>query len=1723
MNRITKRLTVWSLVVLVSITTYASDLVEIIPLTPNVIALHFNDGYADNRGYHSENGDTRIFSDPLNLYRATHPYSYRILSTDDDRYLQGLNPVRIGRKSKPSAFSDSCIWTHEQICDNEYVLEHWIYLELPDDLEQGKSYTIWMGNLARNLDEVSFVYNVAFLRSEMIHVNQHGYKPSSGMKYGYLSHWAGDFGQIDMDFLQGKAFQLVRMEDNSVAFEGMVARRRGLEEKAQDFGSPEVWGTTNNVYGSDVWEADFSAFSTPGAYRLVVEGVGCSFPFKLDENAYREAYYYTARGLYHQRAGIAKEEAFAGKWAQARDHHPDDGIMQLYYTKYPSVLTGEGNSSKDSILAHLVGEITSWGWGWYHDAGDWDGYVHHTQVPYFLLASYELAPQNFRDNELNIPESGNGIPDVLDEAGWLINYFRRNIQPGGGVAGGRINSDFNSKPASSPSYEDNRPWYVSGEDPQTSYLFAGLALQYAYCLEMAGITSLSSELLEEAKAAYAWAGENHQIAPDEKVNGASLSDLRMYAAANLFKLTGEISYQDEFIKLNQISSEATSLAGGTYNQTKAVWSYVTSPDHPGIDGELKALLKEATIKYAINDFLEPAKKRSARMGYSWGMPPIVGSTTTPVTITPMFAQHVAEGAQKQEFIDYMETTADYFLGNNPLNMSWISGLGDRNPERFLHLDSRYRKEKMDEYLPGIVPYGPLWHGDHFMGEEANGPHDADFAKIRSYPDRYDWPNSEFWFDSPYSVMDGEFTVHQNSAPAASSYGFLSADTTNIFVPNESPEISILSPSAPSTIDESDSLKVEVNVADDRTVTSVTYFLGHHPVKAESGSEFNTAVPVKDLPSGTFQLRARALDSDGAVTWAEGPELTIEHNYKPVLLISPETDTLVEGQSLDVLVDAAGITGATVEGITLYLNGTEMGNITEAPYQFSMDSIYPLFNEIKAVVRFYEGFESAVKIQKYAEPGVAGVSFKKKEIALHSGEYVTLEYAIFPEEAKNWVVAFQSTDEAIAKVNAEGRVEAISEGVAHIIVSTSEGGFTDTTKVSVLPPRPEGPYGGKPAILPMLLEAEHFDYGGEGLAYHDNTPGNGEEIYRFEDVDVGESYDEGAAFHVTDIDAGEWLNYTVYVPETNSYDIRFRYTAGSSAPSLTLKSEGELISTLSLPLVGWYPFKDYLLENIPLSEGEQTLTLQFDNGAMTLNYFEILCENCTSILPQDMNLNYHDLDVAVGGKVQLVANMLPLNTTNKKVFWKIPDDGVIFLDQSGNLTALKVGTSRIIAESEAMGLTDTCMVNVLAGSAFSPGLNYEYFEGDWSATPEFASKIPEFAGSINNFDISPATSEDFFGFRFFGEISIYTQGSYFFYTSSDDGSLLYINGQLVVDNDGLHAMVEQGGTIELDSGRHQIEVLFFEKEGGADLDVSYEGPGISKASIPDTILGTFIVGGELIPLQGIVMSDTLLIPLDSDLPVPLEFIPSDASDRAITFTSGDPSVVQLDPYGNVKGMKLGTASIKGMSREGGFTDSTTAIVINDTPRISILSPREGSVFSDTASIRISFTISDTIGGVMGTMFYLNDLLEQSSELPVNHFDIGPLAPGSHVFYVKAEDQYGANGRSETVNIIVEEQTNSTAFHTGNQVGLTILPNPFNDLVQFRINILEECRVILKVYDLTGSLQHISEPVQLKAGESVIEWDGKGNDMQDLPQGAYLCRFLIDTGKEQQLIQRKLVKN
>lgn len=136
---------------------------------------------------------------------------------------------------------------------------------------------------------------------------------------------------------------------------------------------------------------------------------------------------------------------------------------------------------------------------------------------------------------------------------------------------------------------------------------------------------------------------------------------------------------------------------------------------------------------------------------------------------------------------------------------------------------------------------------------------------------------------------------------------------------------------------------------------------------------------------------------------------------------------------------------------------------------------------------------------------------------------------------------------------------------------------------------------------------------------------------------------------------------------------------------------------------------------------------------------------------------------------------------------------------------------------------------------SGGLQFASYEGKWDKLPDFASLSPAAMGTLANFDISMKRGKEEYAFVFDGWIRIPLDGVYTFYLISDDGSRMFLNDQLIVDNDGLHGEIEKAKDIALAKGYHKIKVQYFERAGTDNLEVSWKGPGIPKMRIPDIVL------------------------------------------------------------------------------------------------------------------------------------------------------------------------------------------------------------------------------------------------------------------------------------------------
>ena len=125
----------------------------------------------------------------------------------------------------------------------------------------------------------------------------------------------------------------------------------------------------------------------------------------------------------------------------------------------------------------------------------------------------------------------------------------------------------------------------------------------------------------------------------------------------------------------------------------------------------------------------------------------------------------------------------------------------------------------------------------------------------------------------------------------------------------------------------------------------------------------------------------------------------------------------------------------------------------------------------------------------------------------------------------------------------------------------------------------------------------------------------------------------------------------------------------------------------------------------------------------------------------------------------------------------------------------------------------------------------YYEGEWKRLPAFDSLMPDRSSTEMRVGLPGYAREEDFALVFNGYIEAPRDGLYTFHLWSDDGSALYVGGDHVVDNDGLHGNQLRRGSVALKKGTHPIRIIFFQHLGGAALDLQVEGPGIDLQSVP----------------------------------------------------------------------------------------------------------------------------------------------------------------------------------------------------------------------------------------------------------------------------------------------------
>lgn len=727
------------------------------------LMIHFRDGevrYRDSGtgpsaflGHSFAEGDDTlvVFGTRLNVEAAALASGWSVTSTDDKSWGTVI-PLAVHRKSKPMN-TDNTLSSE---------LDHWLFLKLPKAMKQGCTYTVSIPEIL-NADkaEGKVKYDIYNSQSEAVHVNIIGYMPQQPVKAADLYLWLGDGGQRDYKAYEGKRVWLYNVATKKTKQVGKVKFWKSKDESMHE-------ANKKDDTGSDVWNIDF-ACSTPGRYRLVVEDVGCSMDFDINNNVYFEPYRYSVRGYYYMRLGekpnpnispVPRQPAFipevdpVGLTVYKTDLHP----WSPEWRKIGGDVWDEPHF-KPALASHfwkhrLPGNpVNTEVKGGHSDAFDWDRHLAHVSNIYDLLLPYLLTNGRINEDNLGITESGNGIPDIIDEARNEVDFFL-SIRDGEAYSQGVTN----------PSKE----WTImfqAGCTTMAAWANAANCAMIADCFRILGNDSLMAYYTKEAITAFNFASrqENQQLDDSQHIGDGPMKgrDFRQMAAAFLYNVTGDRKWEDIMAEGSIVKNDSSRI--WNTREGYQIWgtaAYLTCPQerhYPELYANMKKSVdREADLLHVKPSYLRPSR-RTTNDG-RW-------QTSENLQLV-MLAHYVAPTkARKTELERALYIDADWCMGRNPTNTVEMTGLGQR------HITDCYTTGRNDG-VPGSHPGQTPFNGTETWSAGNGG--DARILLDRCYPSWYDggWPSQESFFNQRYFWVNGEFTPRETMRGKMALLGYL---------------------------------------------------------------------------------------------------------------------------------------------------------------------------------------------------------------------------------------------------------------------------------------------------------------------------------------------------------------------------------------------------------------------------------------------------------------------------------------------------------------------------------------------------------------------------------------------------------------------------------------------------------------------------------------------------------------------------------------------------------------------------------------------------------------------------------------------------------------------------------------------------------------------------------------------------------------------------------------
>jgi endoglucanase len=445
--------------------------------------------------------------------------------------------------------------------------------------------------------------------------------------------------------------------------------------------------------------ADFTAFHKPGKYILYVADVGYSWPFRIKAAVHKEVAAASIKAYYFMRASIPLKEKYAGKWARA-EGHPDTNVLI-----HPSAATDK----------RPAGTSISCPRGWY-DAGDYNKYIVNSGISTStLLSLYEDFPGHMKTVKLNIPESGNGMPDVLNEVLWNLRWMLTMQDPNdGGVYHKLTNAAFDKFEMPDKA---TGPRYVVQKGTAAALDFAAVMAQAGRIFKNfpKELPGMADTCLTAAKNAWDWAAKNPAVMYDQDgmnkiyspkiTTGAygdkNFNDEFIWAASELFVTTQQKKYLNG---INLIPDGNMPVPAWSQVRLLGYYTLIKNSGELGLNApkELPALKKklltfaDSLISGADETAYHTVMNKSTSH-FGWGSNSEAGNEGVALI-------QAYKLSKNPKYLVYALDNLDYMLGRNGSGYSYVTGYGSKPPMHPHHRPSA--SDGVVDPVPGLLVGGP---------------------------------------------------------------------------------------------------------------------------------------------------------------------------------------------------------------------------------------------------------------------------------------------------------------------------------------------------------------------------------------------------------------------------------------------------------------------------------------------------------------------------------------------------------------------------------------------------------------------------------------------------------------------------------------------------------------------------------------------------------------------------------------------------------------------------------------------------------------------------------------------------------------------------------------------------------------------------------------------------------------------------------------------------------